>query len=306
MRRTLIPLLVLAAGLVFAGCPRATFLGYEIPDPNKPELIIESSVKGLSHVQDVCLVVAATSDWYGESQAFMDEEAPEPQVIRTLLRRWRANHGDKPYLKNIPPGALRFFFIYRNGHDFFRSDKPSVEQPDWDPIELAKNPRPTRNDGGRNDGGRNDGGRNDGGRNDGGETRTDDVLDTRPDALSLNPSRPTKVNFRSDRAEFECGVSRNQGPQYALLQLGTGRIRVTMKVTSHQTSGSPTWWSVEVVDKDGESLADQQQELGFLDPGATVEKIAEWKVTGKERILKINSGSEAGDTLEISITKLGR
>ena len=106
MRRLVLLLVVLLAGSMFMGCPSATYLGFELPDKNKPELIVESSVKGLSHVQHECIVMAATRDYLGESQAFMDPEAPEPQVIRTFLRKWRKNPQDKPWLQNIAPGGF--------------------------------------------------------------------------------------------------------------------------------------------------------------------------------------------------------
>lgn len=306
MRRLLLPLYVVLAGSIFVGCPSATYLGYDIPDKTQPELVVESSVKGLSHVQHLCIVTAATRDYIAESQAFMDPNAAEPQVVRTFLRKWRKNPQDKPWLQDIAPGALRFYFIYNGGHDFFRGERPTVEvPPQWDPIALQRDeatrpprdPKPQPSPSPRPSPSPTD---------DGGDTVVEHVLDTRPKTFSQNPNNPTPIKFRQGLADFECSVSRNSGPQYARLDGAGNRIRVKIEVTSHQSTGSATWWSLEVVDKNGESLADQQQELGFIDPGASATQEVEWQLTGNARLLKINSGSEAGDTLKVSIAKADR
>jgi hypothetical protein len=126
----------------------------------------------------------------------------------------------------------------------------------------------------------------------------DSTVGTATTEISGSLDAPTVHRYPQD---LVCRLEAASGPRYLRLSRTPAKlVQLTIDVKSHgdpRATSEVTWWSVELLDEQGRPLPHMEKEM--VDVGGEFRHITEWRFDGSPVIFKLQSGSDAGDTLRI-------
>lgn len=279
--------------LPLLGCASGKITGVLPPDdPQSPALTVSVRAEGLNHRADLCDLEIFLSDYYCLRKIPLSPTGPDPQDVTFEVTDWQSYKelpSDARSVRDrerlIPAKELvRVRFLYNKRAVL---DEQVISRPAFNPYPPGKGPPP-------------------------GQTpvkppatqQPEETRVTRPvldqgTVLGRVPEEATLVSLKGGTARLKCRVRSATTPQYARLEPPPGNVKLTVAVRSLAAPGQSTWWRLELLDKDGNSLPEPIQEFQFIESGNQTSVPLEWAFDGSPHIIKFSSGSEEGDDITV-------
>ncbi len=273
-------LAAVAASAGAAGCYAARVDGME-RGAHEGEVLVRCRVWGLWPYEKDCRLVAESYGYAAQGRLGMTRDVPQPEYLMSSVRTWTRAAPDP----SLPPDLVRVRFYYE---DEVLDERHFPVPIWWGEVVGRMRPAPAPAPGPIASGGGGGGGEGGDGA-DSGSTR-------RGHRLSPDVDLPTEHDIAK---VLVCTVDVATTPQYARIRPPAGPLRVVIDARNH---GDPrkrekTWWRVDLLDERGVAAgASRSAEVGSGDETRTVDV---WRFDGRPHILKISSGSEPGDTLQV-------
>jgi hypothetical protein len=284
MRRPILTLGVIST--ILCGCAGARVTGVSAQDPDGPNLVVTSQVWGLNHVVEVCAIEAEYGEWKAEAPVPIDPAGPGEQIVDSTITRWVQNFSGR-----VPPnGMVRVRFLYRRQplHEVMfpapqfnpMADMVASNRTSQPPVTVDSTTGPNTTQSVL--------------------TEPDPPRRTLPRAISNMLDSPTEIQFPSD---LRCGIRSNTSPQYALVYLPPGRVKLVIDVDSYGDASAadeaPTWWRIELLDEDGISKGADYEIFGYIESGDEIRTFEVWSFDGQPYVIKLMSGSNDGDAIRV-------
>ena len=293
--RSLLGSLVL---LPLMGCATGAITGVLPPDdPQSPALNVSVRAEGLNHKAELCELEVFLSDYYCLRKIPLNPQGPDPQQVSFDVTEWK-EYKDLPTdprslrdRERLTPAKelMRVRFLF-NKHAVL--DEKVIARPEFNPYPPGKGPKlPDRPPPQQQD-------------KPPAQEPPRQVKNVLAEGTTLgrSPESATPFPFRNGAARIECRVRSATTPQYARLEPPPGNVKLVVKVRSLATPGQSTWWRLELLDKEGNSLPEPVQEFQFIESGNHARAELEWPFDGNAHILKLSSGSEEGDDITVDCT----
>lgn len=270
-----------------SGCASGKITSIEAVDPDGPGLKVAVVAEGLSHRAELCELEVLLGDYWAQRLIPLNPQAPEPQNAEFVVTEWKEYDPTDKLHKPVAKESMRVRFLFNKRAVM---DEKFLSRPDFKPHVPGKGPKPVDKPKPKP----------------APKPEDEEVTVTRPvltaGRLSRVMERPSPVDFKDGVARLECGISADTMPQYARLEPPPGNVQLVVKVTSHAKPGQSTWWRLELLDRDGNPLAEPIQEFQFIESGNDARAELLWQFDGNPHLLKLSSNSPEGDTIKIDFT----